>query len=161
LPSGNNEIPFFGVRIKELCGGGGGGQSFSWNWTSAKGHSGGTLVGVREGDLDAMDMGEGDHFSWVNIRNRMDGFCWEVINVYGHVKREFKATFLQDLYQKIQANCGPLMVGGRDFNMIRYPHEKSSGSENIVWMDMLNSFINDSTLIELIRGGSRFTWTNK
>jgi hypothetical protein len=45
--------------------------------------------------------------------------------------------------------------------MIRYPHEKSSGYEYIVWMDMLNSFINDATLIELIRGGSRFTWTNK
>jgi hypothetical protein len=28
-------------------------------------------------------------------------------------------------------------------------------------MDMFNSFLNDTTLIELIRGGSRFTWTNK
>jgi hypothetical protein len=24
-----------------------GGQSVSWNWTSAKGHSGGTLMGVK------------------------------------------------------------------------------------------------------------------
>jgi exonuclease III len=40
-----------------------GGQRFSWNWTSARGHSGGTLIGVKQGDLDAKEMGEGEHFS--------------------------------------------------------------------------------------------------
>jgi hypothetical protein len=87
-------------------------------------------------------------------------FCWEVINVYGSVKKELKSSFLQELYQKIQGSQGPLMVGGY-FNMIRYPHEKSSGADYTVWMDMFNSFIYDTVLIELIRGGSRFTWTNK
>jgi hypothetical protein len=38
--------------------------------------------------------------------------------------------------------------------MIRYPHEKKSRSENTIWMDMFNSFINDTTLIELVRGGA-------
>jgi hypothetical protein len=52
------------------------------------------------------------------------------------------------------------MVGG-DFNMIRYIHEKSSGSEYTIWMDMLNCFINDTTLSEVVRGGSRFTWSKK
>jgi endonuclease/exonuclease/phosphatase family metal-dependent hydrolase len=28
-------------------------------------------------------------------------------------------------------------------------------------MDMFNSFINDTTLIEIVREGSRFTWINK
>jgi hypothetical protein len=37
--------------------------------------------------------------------------------------------------------------------MIRYPHEKNIGSENIVWMDMFNSFINDTTQMKLVRGG--------
>jgi endonuclease/exonuclease/phosphatase family metal-dependent hydrolase len=45
--------------------------------------------------------------------------------------------------------------------MIRYLHEKSCGSEYTVWMDMFNNFINDTVLIELVRGGSGFTWTNK
>jgi hypothetical protein len=26
---------------------------------------------------------------------------------------------------------------------------------------MFNYFMNDTTLIEVVRGGSRFTWTNK
>jgi hypothetical protein len=28
-------------------------------------------------------------------------------------------------------------------------------------MDIFNNFINGTTLVEIIRGGSRFTWTNK
>jgi hypothetical protein len=54
----------------------------------------------------------------------------------------------------------PLMVGG-DFNMIIYDHEKNSGLDYTIWMDMFKSFINDIALIEIFRGGSRFTWTNK
>jgi hypothetical protein len=65
---------------------------------------------VKQGDLDADEMGEGSHVSWVKIRNRVDDFCWEVINVYGPVRNEFKASFLEELYQKIQSNFGPLMV---------------------------------------------------
>jgi hypothetical protein len=45
--------------------------------------------------------------------------------------------------------------------MIRYPHEKSSGADYIVWLDMFNSFIYDTALVEMIRGGSRFSWRNK
>jgi hypothetical protein len=48
-----------------------GGQSFSWNCTSARGHSGGKggrFGGVRQRDLDAEEMGEVEHFSWVKKR---------------------------------------------------------------------------------------------
>jgi hypothetical protein len=45
--------------------------------------------------------------------------------------------------------------------MIRFVHVKSNGSEYTIWIDIFNSFNNDTTLIEIIRGGNRFTWTNK
>jgi hypothetical protein len=45
--------------------------------------------------------------------------------------------------------------------MIRYSHEKSSGTPHNVWVDMFNSFIEDTTLREIKRVGGRFTWTNK
>jgi hypothetical protein len=54
-----------------------------------------------------------------------------VINVYGSVRKELKRRFMQEWYQKIQINIGPLVVG-RDFDMIRYPHEKNTGSENTI-----------------------------
>jgi hypothetical protein len=49
---------------------------------------------VRQGELDAKDMDEGKFFSSVKIRNRVDGFCWEVINAYGPMKYELKGQFL-------------------------------------------------------------------
>jgi hypothetical protein len=59
---------------------------------------------VKQGDLDAKEMGEGEHFSSVKIKNRVSDFCWEVINVYGPMKKELKSSFLQELYQKIQGS---------------------------------------------------------
>jgi endonuclease/exonuclease/phosphatase family metal-dependent hydrolase len=54
-----------------------------------------------------------------------------------------------------------LVVVCGDFNIIRYGFEKSTGETYNVWMDMFNSFINDTALLEIHRGGERFTWTNK
>jgi hypothetical protein len=51
------------------------GYSFSWNWTASQGHSGGTLIGARQEDLDTEEMDEGKIFSSVKIRNRVDNFC--------------------------------------------------------------------------------------
>jgi hypothetical protein len=55
----------------------------------------------------------------------------------------------------------PLVVAGGGVNMIRYVHEKNNGSKYIVWMVMFNNVINDTALIEVIRGRSKFTWNNK
>jgi hypothetical protein len=70
------------------------GYNFSWNWSASQGHSGGTLIGVRQGDLDTEEIDEGNFFSSVKIRNRVDNFCWEIITVYGLVKFELKGQFL-------------------------------------------------------------------
>jgi exonuclease III len=104
-------------------------------------------------------MDEGKFFSCITIENRKDNFCWEVINVYGPVK-EINGEFLQELYQKIQRCQDPFVICG-DFNMIRYSHEKSSRGAHNVWMDMFNSFIEDTALRDIKRVGGRFTWTNK
>jgi hypothetical protein len=61
---------------------------------------------------------------------------------------------------KLRRTDIPLVVAG-DFNLLRHVHSKSNGSDYTMWMDMFNYFMNDTTLIEVVRGGSRFTWTNK
>jgi hypothetical protein len=88
-----------------------GGSSFSWNWTASQVHSQGTLIGIRQGDLDVVEMDEGKFFSSVKIRNNEDAFCWEIINVYGPVKQELKGHFLQELYRKIKSADIHLLVG--------------------------------------------------
>jgi hypothetical protein len=37
------KVEFTNTELRNVVGG----QSFSWNWTAAKGHSGGTLIGVK------------------------------------------------------------------------------------------------------------------
>jgi exonuclease III len=77
------------------------GKSFSWNWTASAGHSGGTLLGVKQVDLDATDMDEGKYYLSISIENKKDKFKWEIVNVYGSVQTGKKVEFLQELYQKI------------------------------------------------------------
>jgi endonuclease/exonuclease/phosphatase family metal-dependent hydrolase len=54
----------------------------------------------------------------------------------------------------------PFILGG-DFNMIRFPWEKSSGNINHFWMNAFNEFIRDNGIKEMDRKGSKYTWSNK
>jgi exonuclease III len=72
------------AELRELVSG----QSFSWNWTTSASHSGGTLLGVKQGDLDAIDMDEERYFLSINVENKKDKCSWKIINVYGLVKTE-------------------------------------------------------------------------
>jgi hypothetical protein len=75
------------------------GLSYSWKWIAAQGHSGGTLTGVKQGDLDVEEIEEGKYFSSIKIRNKEGNFVWEVINVYGPVKSE-KGIFCRRCFRR-------------------------------------------------------------
>jgi hypothetical protein len=45
-------------------------------------------LGVKQGDLDAIEMDEGRYFSSMSVENKKDKLCSEIINVYGPVKIE-------------------------------------------------------------------------
>lgn len=135
------------------------GQDFSWVWTEAEGHSGGTLTGVKNGDTDVLGFDKGS-FSSIKARDRKDNVIWEVINVYGPVQNEKKQEFMEELLQKVRGlQCSLIMRG--DFNLIRFASEKSSQNIDQSKLDLFNSFISDAGIKEIIRKGSKFTWTNK
>jgi hypothetical protein len=50
---------------------------------------------------------------------------------------------------------------GGAFNLVRKVEEKSSNNVDVALMDAFNEMINNTTLGELHRSGSRYTWTNK
>jgi hypothetical protein len=93
----------------------------------------------------------------VKVVNKHDNFSWKIINVYGPVRNEKKGIFSQELYQK-QLRCEVLVVVCGDLNMIKYGFEKSTRANYSIWMDMFNSFLNDTALLKIYRGGDRFTW---
>lgn len=54
-----------------------------------------------------------------------------------------------------------MVLGGGDFNLIRRVEDKSSNNINYNLIDSFNGFIADNNLMEIKRGGPRFTWRNK
>jgi exonuclease III len=136
------------------------GENFEWVWTVAQGHSGGTPMGAKTDNIAVISSDRGEFYSSMKIFSRQDKTEWEVVNVFGPVQTERKADFLAELGQKI-TSMGEYFIIGGDFNLIRFAWEKSSDNVNQVWMDAFNEFIRDNGLKELIRKGSKYTWTNK
>lgn len=89
-----------------------------------------------------------------------DGFEWVLINVYGPAHDERKLEFLEEIQIKILATESLLIIGA-DFNLVRKVEEKSSRNVDVGLMDAFNGMINVTSLRELHRSGSRFTWSNK
>jgi exonuclease III len=130
------------------------GSNYEWVWTAAQGHSGGTLMGVRTDDIVVVHKDCGEFFSSMKIVLRQDDFKWEIVNVYGPVKMERKASFLEELNQKISRMEDPFIIGG-DFNLIRFSWEKSTGNVNQFWMSAFNDFIRDNGIKEMDRKGCK------
>lgn len=82
------------------------------------------------------------------------------MTAYGSAHHDPSQGFLEDLHDKCQSSVLPLVLGG-GFNMIRKAADKSSGNINYNLMDNFNNFITTNELMEIKRGGPRFTWTNK
>ena len=49
----------------------------------------------------------------------------------------------------------------RDFNMIRYPHEKNNSNFHTLEVESFNDCINDLCLLELPLLDRRYTWSNR
>jgi hypothetical protein len=96
----------------------------------------------------------------MKVTGKQENYTWEVINVYGPVQIERKTAFLKELTNKISNTEDPFLIGG-DFNMIRFPWEKSTDNTNNTWMDNFNNFIRDNSVKEMQRKGSKFTLSNK
>lgn len=77
------------------------GKDFNWVWTEAEGHSGGTLTGINNNDIEVVNTDRGVFFSSMIAKSRKDNLVWEVINVYGPVQNERKQEFLEELSNKI------------------------------------------------------------
>ena len=56
-------------------------------------------------------------------------------------------------------NPHPILIGG-DFNMLRFPHEKSQGRFDGHWTFLFNAVIDSLHLREVHLTGRQFTWAN-
>lgn len=94
------------------------------------------------------------------LENKSNGFRWEIINVYGLVIPADRLGFISDLSYRLLCTEWPFLIGG-DFNMYRFPTDKSNDNIELNVMDAFNEFISEFALSDIYRRGGRLTWTNK
>jgi hypothetical protein len=68
----------------------------------------------------------GDFHIQLYIHNKSDNFILSLVSVYGAAQDAAKPAFLRELVNLAKDNPYPIVIGG-DFNLLRYPHEKSKG----------------------------------
>lgn len=72
----------------------------------------------------------------VMLTNKLTGFCFKLVVVYGSPYEDGKQDFLDELDKVMGSWQGPVMIGG-DFNLIRCVADKSNGVSNHKWTDFL------------------------
>jgi exonuclease III len=137
-----------------------GGLYFKWVWLAARGRSGGILMGVKVDTLELESHSVGDYTVLMTIRNKLNNFRWEVVTVYGPAQHDYSLDFLLELDTICSRGGLPKVLGG-DFNLIRNEEDKSSDNYNNNLMNHFNDFIGRHHLREVVRAGSKYTWTNK
>src|SRR3954469_20679907 len=127
--------------------------------TPPRGRSGGILLGVRDETMEILASSVGDFFIKLHIRNKADDFVWSLVAVYGAVQDVYKADFLRELVNLAKDNPYPILIGG-DFNLVRFPSEKSRGRFDNHWPFLFNAVIDSLDLREVSMIGRQFTWAN-
>ena len=125
-----------------------GGEDFAWVSRPPHGRSGGLLVGVRASTMEILDDSGGDFHIKLHIRNKSDNFKWSLVAVYGAAQDASKPAFLREVVNLAKENPHPMIIGG-DFNLLRYPHEKSKGRFDNHWPFLFNAVIDSLDLREV------------
>jgi hypothetical protein len=117
-------------------------------------------MGIDKELAHVSDEDRGEFYQSCTLTMKSDGFQWMLLNIYGPAHDDRKIEFLEEIQNKVLSSDLPMMLGG-DFNLVRKVEEKSSGNVDGHLMDAFNEMINVTSLRELHRSGSRYTWTNK
>ena len=80
---------FTDKELNNICGG----KQFLWSWIDHKGHSRGILLGINPSIFDIGFISQGDYHIKIRMRNKVDGFQWNLIAVYGAAQAEYKKSF--------------------------------------------------------------------
>lgn len=100
-----------------------------------------------------------DYTVSVMLTNKVSGFTFKMITLYGSPCEDRKQVFIDELHKVMSSWQGPIILGG-DFNLVRSTADKSNGVVNFKWVDLFNDWINKWALIELDLRNRKFTWTN-
>lgn len=142
------------LLIKEVCGS----ASFDWICLDALGSSRGIILCCNRRALVIKDRWIEDFSVSALVMDLASNCTWIITFVMAQMT-SLRRNFWSELDSIRNRRRGPWCLGG-DWNVIRYPTEKSSGSQ--ITSDMLSftDWINSQSLVDLPLGGTTFTWSN-
>ncbi|KAL6331568.1 hypothetical protein AAG906_011508 [Vitis piasezkii] len=121
------------------------GRFLGWGAVSAKGQ----LVGW---------YGSGSLLNFVSFKNCEDGFLWIFTGVYGPTLKRYREPFWEEL-GAIRGLWSDLWCIGGDFNVIRFPSERSREGRLSGSMGRFTEVIDELALRDLSVQGGPFTWS--
>ena len=135
------------------------GSSIGWLYLPSVGRSGGIIV---IWDPQVLELGEsriGSFSVCCRFKSLEDNFEWGLIGVYGPNDDYMRRALFEELSFFMSSWDIPWCLGG-DFNVIRFPSERSSGGRSSWAMREFSSFIDGCNLIDPPLEGARFTWSS-
>jgi hypothetical protein len=87
-----NRNSFSTQCLENFCAGG----DFVWHWRCPRGMFGGMLMGINQECFKIENIVNGDYYIKFVLRNKVDGFRWALLSVYGVAHEENKETFCQN-----------------------------------------------------------------
>jgi exonuclease III len=132
---------------------------FDWCYVAAIGAAGGILLMWDKRVVSRVDTVVGDCVAACSFKNVVDGFVWAFAGVYGP-NGDFERRCLWDELAGLMSCWDlPWCIGG-DFNVVRFPSERSGGRRISGAMREFSDFISECGLMDLPLNGGLCTWSN-
>ncbi|KAJ9681633.1 hypothetical protein PVL29_017839 [Vitis rotundifolia] len=133
------------------------GRFLDWRAVNSRGAAGGILVFWDNRMVELVDLEKGKFSISCRFKNCGDGSKWVFTGVYGPVCSREREGFWEEL-GAIKGLWGdPWCVGG-DFNMVRFPEERSRGGGLTAPMRRFSEVVEDLELRDIPLKGGPFTW---
>ncbi|XP_073355271.1 uncharacterized protein [Aegilops tauschii subsp. strangulata] len=132
----------------------------SFIYMPACGTAGGLLVAWDDSVLHGLEMAKHRFSISVSFQSRSNNDSFVLSTVYTPCDEEERDDFFAVMTQTAKQVTGSWIILG-DFNMYRFPHEKSQRRKNWALMDRFNSWIREHALDDIDITNRSFTWSNK
>ncbi|RVW26431.1 hypothetical protein CK203_086137 [Vitis vinifera] len=132
------------------------GRNIEWRAVNSRGATGGILVFWGNRLVELVGWEEGIFSISCRFKNCVDGVVWVFIGVYGPLYSRDREDFWENLGQL--KGYGVTLVCGRDFNLVRFPEERSRGGGLTASKRRFSEVLEDLELRDYLLMGGPFTW---
>jgi len=134
-------------------------QHVDWCYMGASGASGGILIMWDRRVVEKVEEYVGRYTLALSFRNAEDNFSWAFGGVYGPNDDGERRVLWDEMAGLMSWWDRPWCFGG-DFNVVRFPSERSGEGGFTTAMEDFSEFIHEQSLVDVPMHGRQFTWSN-